>query len=316
MNRALWMKAVGESRIMLAGMGLILFAFCWLRVWIVGLLPMRNFETILQQVPQIQQFLPVSISQLLTYNGRIALTFEELIVVMSFAVWSIARGSDTVSGELGRGTLEMVLAQPVSRLAFFWSKTIVSLAGLLVMAGLVWLGIYVGIQLTTVPKPVPVLGLGPAAALLVDPPTVRTPLSHEVRAVTFLPAAINLLSLGVFLLGLATFFSSWDRYRWRTIGLASGVFAVAIVVKIVALADERFSWLRSFTFLTAYEPQRVVQIAANHPEQLWRLWIRQVPTHATHLGPLGMNLLLVGLGLLFLAAASVIFTRRDLPAPC
>ncbi len=300
---------------MLAGVGLILFAFCWLRVWVVGLLPMQNFETILEQFPQVEQFLPVSLSELLTYHGRIALTFEELIVVMSFAVWSISRGSDIVSGELGRGTMEMVLAQPISRRAFFWSKATVALSGLALLASLTWLGIYVGIQLTTVPKPLPIVPIGPSAAFLIHPPTIRTPLADEVDAITFLPAAINLFSLGTFLLGLTTLLSSWDRYRWRTIGFASGIFAVSIVIKIVALADSRFGWMRAFTFLSAYEPQRVVQLAAKSPEQLWTFWLAEVPSHATHLGPLGMNALLIGLGIAFLLAADTIFSRRDLPAP-
>ncbi len=315
-NRALWSKAISESRLMLAGMGLILFTFCWLRVWIVGIVPMPNFETILKQVPQIEQFLPVDISQLVTYNGRITLTFEELIVVMSFAIWSIGRGSDVVSGELSRGTMEMVLGQPVSRSAFFWSKAIVALVGLLILSTLVWLGIYVGIRFTTIPKPIPLPGIGPAASLVADVPTVRVPLSTEVHPRTFVLPTVNLFSLGVFLFGLSTLFSSLDRYRWRTIGWSSGCFAVAIIFKIVALADPRLSWLRAFTFLTAYEPQRVVQIATEDPDRLWSLWITDVPAHATHLGPAGMNLFLAGSGMLSLVLASRIFKARDLPAPC
>lgn len=315
-NKAVWHKSIREARAMLAALGLILFAFCWLRVWIVGLLPMQNFQTILDQFPQIEQFLPVSVSQLITYPGRIALTFEELIVVMGFALWCIARGSDVVSGELGRGTLEMVLAQPVSRRVFFWSKSLTSLLGLACLAGLCWAGIYVGIQLTTVPKPVPVVPLGPAAAFLIDPPYVRTPLANEVSAATFLYPTLNLFSLGVFLLGMTTLCSSFDRYRWRTIGVSSGIFAVAIVTKIVALADPRLSWLRWFTFLTAYEPQRVVQIAVKEPHHLWAWWLTDAATNQTQLGPLGMNALLIGSGVVALLIAAEWFARRDLPAPC
>ena len=300
---------------MALGIAVMLFAFCWLRVWIVGFLPMQNFETILKQFPQIEQFLPVSISEMITYNGRIALVFNELIVVVGISVWAITRGSDVVSGELARGTMEMVLAQPVSRRAVFWTKTSTGLIGLLLLVMACWLGIYFGIKNTTVPKVLPIVGIGPAAALMIDPPTIRAPLSAEVSSLTFLSATFNLFSLGVFLTGVTTALSSLDRYRWRTIGMASALFAVSLVIKIVAIATPQYSWLRWLTFLNAYEPQRVVQIAAERPEQLWLFWIADAPANATHLGPLGMNSLLLGLGVVGLMVASEIFARRDLPAP-
>lgn len=97
--------------------------------------------------------------------------------------------------------------------------------------------------------------------------------------------------------------------------MASALFAVSLVIKIVAIAAPQYSWLRWLTFLNAYEPQRVVQIAADRPEQLWLFWIADAPANATHLGPLGMNSLLLGLGVVGLMVASEIFARRDLPAP-
>ena len=310
---ALWIKAVRECRTLWIATGVILFAFCWLRVWMVGLVPMQNFATIIEQLPQVKRFLPVEVSQLFTFPGRIALTFDELITVMGIAVWSISRGSDVVSGELARGALEMVLGQPVGRREFFWSKTMVGLGGLTLLVALCWAGVAVGIHTTQVEQAVPVPMVDPVMTL-VRPPTVRGPLSAEVRAAWFVPPSINLWALGLFLYGLAALASSVDRYRWRTIGITSGIFAVSIVVKIVALAAENLHWLKALTFLSAYEPQRIVQFAVSQPEQLWRLW--QVTEEGWQLAPLGMNLILAGLGVLMLLVASETFARRDLPAPC
>ena len=108
-----------------------------------------------------------------TYPGRIALTYDELIVVMCIAIWSIARGSDLVAGELGRGTMEVLLAQPVSRLRVLLTQATVTTIGVAILAGASWLGIYAGIHTTHVKEPVadpaimfPMLGMAPPLNLL------------------------------------------------------------------------------------------------------------------------------------------------------
>ena len=60
--------------------------------------------------------MPVSFAQIATSAGRIAVAYDDPIVLLLVTVWAISRGSDAVSGELNRGTMEMVLAQPVTRL--------------------------------------------------------------------------------------------------------------------------------------------------------------------------------------------------------
>ena len=64
----------------------------------------------------VEQLMPVSFSQMATSAGRIAVAYDDPIVLLLVTVWAISRGSDAVSGELNRGTMEMVLAQPVTRL--------------------------------------------------------------------------------------------------------------------------------------------------------------------------------------------------------
>ena len=41
------------------------------------------------------------------------------LVLFSAVIWAIMRGSDCVSGEIGRGTMEMLLAQPVRRTSLY-----------------------------------------------------------------------------------------------------------------------------------------------------------------------------------------------------
>ena len=154
LNRALLNKSIGEARLLLLGASLVMFGFCWVRVWIVSLLPMERFKTILEQFQEFERFLPVPFEQLITYVGRIALTYDELIVVMCVAVWAIARGSDCISGELGRGTMEMLLAQPVSRLKILVMHGVTTTVGTATLALASWVGIWVGIHTTHTKEPI------------------------------------------------------------------------------------------------------------------------------------------------------------------
>jgi ABC-2 type transport system permease protein len=67
--------------------------------------------------------------------------------------------------------------------------------------------------------------------------------------------------------------------------------------------------------LSAYDPQRLVEISDKAPESTWSVLIFDQSGVLTSLGPLGYDLVLILLGLACYAAAAVIFTRRDLPAP-
>ena len=109
MNWTLLKKSLNEARLLFGGLGLLLFVFCWLRVFIVSRLQTSQFAAIVEQLwDQFKDFWPVSLEQLLSYTGRIAVGYNEPIIVFGVSLFAIARGSDVVSGELGRGTLEQV----------------------------------------------------------------------------------------------------------------------------------------------------------------------------------------------------------------
>jgi ABC-2 type transport system permease protein len=325
MNRALIRKSIAEARLLLVSSTLVMFAVCWLRVWIVSLLPTDFFKTLLEQFRDFERFVPVPFEQLFTYPGRLALTYDELIVVMCVVIWAIARGSDVVAGELGRGTMEMLLAQPVSRVRILVTQSAVTVVGIAILATASWLGLYVGIQVTSVEEPVvaprwsiPMWGFSPGALpdeLPLEGESRRVPMSSKVNPRVMIPAAVNLFALGFFLAGLSALMSSMDRYRWRAIGIVAAIYVVQFIVKIVALASDRLNWLSRLTFFSAYEPGRFVSVAVNTPEQTWKLLAWDEQGQWSGLGPLGLISLLIVMGLMAYVAAAWIFRRRDLPAP-
>ena len=48
-HRVLIRKYIGQSMILFLACGVALFAFAWVRVWVVSLLDMGQFQTILEQ---------------------------------------------------------------------------------------------------------------------------------------------------------------------------------------------------------------------------------------------------------------------------
>ena len=237
-------------------------------------------------------------------------------------VWAIARGSDTVSGPLGRGTLEMMLAQPLSRLKYILCKSGLTLVGSVVIASAAWLGMVGGIENTTVKQENQPIKLEiPLIKIEVEIPFTRAPgeperipLSDHVDANDMIPPALNLIGLGIFFGGFTTLMSAWDQYRWRTIAIAAGFLVVQMLLRVMSLSMEDVDWLAYTTIFSLYEPEVLVAYAATNPDGVWSFLFERSEGE-WHLGGLGYFGLLSGAGLAGFVGAMVIFCRRDLPAP-
>jgi ABC-2 type transport system permease protein len=134
------------------------------------------------------------------------------------------------SGELGRGTMEMVLAQPVRRISVLFVQAAVTTLGAVLLGVFAWFGTCAGLA------------------------TVTLPGGAEVARSLYLPAAWNLTALAFFLAGVTTLLSSCDRYRWRPIGLAAGFYVVSLIMKLTARMAPDWEWLMYGSFLRFFEP--------------------------------------------------------------
>lgn len=322
MNRAVLKKCLMEARLLFVACAVALFAFCWVRVYIVSRLEMTSFIAIVEKLwDKWKDFSPVPLSQLLSYSGRIALTYDEPIVVVCVSIFAIARGSDAVSGEINRGTMELLLAQPVSRLQALYSQAAVTVGGLVLLALISWAGVWCGIQTISVKEDAPVKSLKvPGLPIEIPysfkkPEKIRVPMSQRVDAEDILPGAFNLGCLGFCLAGISTLVSAFDRYRWRTIGLVAGFYVVQMVLKILAMAIKEVGWLKQVTIFTLYEPQKFIAAAVHTPHEAWNVALHDSAGNFLEPGPLGYNLILLGLGLFSYLAAGIVFHKRDLPAP-
>jgi ABC-2 type transport system permease protein len=244
-NKALWRKAIGDARLLVIFLTALLFVFNWLFVYLSSLIELGPLAIFLETLPpSFEKLSGVPFASVATPVGRISAAFVDPVVLFSTTIWAVGRGSDAVSGEIGRGTMEMLTAQPVRRLSILATQAIVTTIGSAILASAVLLGTCMGLA------------------------TVK--LSEPVFWTDFVPGVLNLFAMMFFLSGASTLVSSADDYRWRTIGIMGAFYIVELVFKVIGRLVERFEWLMYFTFATACEPQALV-IDYDHA---WALSVR------------------------------------------
>jgi len=321
MNVALIKKCFAETGILFVAIAMGVFSFAWFRVWVVSELDTSQFTQIIELLPEDwRNFTSVEFEWLVSYLGRTALTLDEPFLVMLLAIFAIVRGTDVVSGEISRGTMEMLLSQPVSRRQVFWTPVVFTLIGVLLLSLLVWAAMYLGVQTTSISESVyPIIRIPffdyEIPLTFLNPKTETLLMSERVNSVYFLPGIANLFTMGFFLVGVATLISSFDRYRWRTLGLAVGFYMVSAMLKILSMSSGLFSWLKYVTFFSLYEPESFIQQAEERWSSQLSLLRYDDSGNLLELGPLGYNLTFLLLGTISLVIAARIFHRRDIPAP-
>jgi len=319
-NRALIAYSIRDGFWLFVSCFVALLLMSWARGWAVSTVNTESFQTILDALPrEIQKLFPVDYAWLVTYTGRVAMTYEEPIIFLCLAIWCVARSSDCVSGQLGRGTLEMLLAQPVSRLQVLATHSAITVAGIVLLSLASWLGLFAVIQNTSVKEEVTVkIGIPHTPfqfPLPYSKKEVITPLSEKVNEHALWAGTVNFGCTGLMLAGLTTMLSALDRYRWRTIGLVTGFYIVQTLMVILSMLTDTLKWLSWFSIFSAYKPSASISVADQRPHELWQFFIISSTSGEQILGPLAFNLILISIAVLSYAIAAIIFQRRDLPAP-
>ncbi len=277
MNRTLVMRTLRDSAALLATCSVLTTVFIGLRIWVASKIKVEHFIKIFSEGLKIfANMLPVSIEDLASPLGRSAFSYEELPVILLLGLWVVARGSECLAGRVGSGAMEMLLAQPLRRIALVTSHSFVTLAGVAVLGVASWAG----------------LAWGLAISEFDDPPTLAS----------LMPATANYLGLGVFLAGASTLVSALARTRSQAVAAVMGFYVVELALTIIARLSPSMAWMDRFTILSAYEPTMLALGIAKEPAVHWPLFWEY-------------NGILFGLGAVLWGAAAMIFCRRDVPAP-
>jgi len=119
------------------------------------------------------------------------------LVITIFCIWAIGRAAGAISGELDRGTIELLLAQPVARWRVVVAHLCVDGITIPLLSLSLWLGNWLGTWLTGM------LQLGGATAGS----------STQVDPRVFGPALINVAALLIAVSGYTMWLSARGRFR-------------------------------------------------------------------------------------------------------
>jgi ABC-2 type transport system permease protein len=251
------------------------------------------------------------------------------LVQTILCVWAVGRAAGAIAGEIDRGTMELLLAQPLARYRVIAAHLCVDLVTIPILCLSLWAGNYLGvriigpIELRPVkdvfkrPTPEYLLELGPLKLRMAAPARPpRTPEESQerirdrlrVEPAAFgraLPAVAGLLFA---LSGVTLLLSSAGRFRWRVLGLAVLVTLLQFLVNVIGQLDETFAWMRPLTIFYYYRPQEMVLgKAALVTFSEW---------HGGHaLAEIPAVVVLFATGAVGYLAALRVFAHRDVPAP-
>jgi ABC-2 type transport system permease protein len=300
----------------------VILGFTWLFVYLTNNLAIARLPTLLKYIlpTQFLQLNSMSLADWGTRRGLLSAIYIHPIVEFTCIVWAVVRGSAAVSGEISRGTMEMLLAQPISRSAIVFTNAVTTVLGAAVLAGATLVGLTIGVA--TIPQRLveepaqaevtaqkPEGGIGGFVAKLggefIKPmfaAPAKPPEPEKIEISFYVPAAV-ILCLYIAAIGaVATLVSSWDHYRFRTIGII-GIWGVLQIVMDVAVrwvsTSNPLKSLRYGTLKTCFEPQQVLFCEPGETAKL--MWLY---------GSVFVVVILVCYGL-----AMAIFSRRDLPTP-
>ena len=208
-----------------------------------------------------------------------SIAYVHPLTQLILCVWAIGRAAGALAGEIDRGTMELLLAQPIRRVHVVLAHLAVDALAIPSLALTLWLGTTVGVHL---------VGLADSnvAQLRVDP-------------MRFWPAALGVMALVFAVSGSTMALSSLGRLRSRVLGLAVLVMLVQFLVNVVSQLWPPMETLRPWTIFYYYQPQEM--ILKENWMSLSSVWFRLT--------------VLTGIGVVGYVFAACWFCRRDLPAP-
>jgi ABC-2 type transport system permease protein len=348
MTRALVWKLLRDVRLPLLVIGLLVggFQMLWARITarILGeLSPFFNSLAALGGLNQedIEQVIfggPGKIVRTVIGGERVVLDnamdllsigYVHPLMVTVFCVWAIGRAAGAIAGEIDRGTMELLLAQPLAHLLL--DGITIPILCLCLWAGN-WAGYWLvaPIQMKTqeIKLPVPqrdyLIELKfpfplPEARIKVEDPLAHRLQSRKpdpeqskkrlaIEPVKFGPALWIVGGLIFAVCGYTMWLSAAGRFRWRVLGLAVFLTLVQFLVNVLGQMWDQAEWLRPFTIFYYYQPQQIIQTGN------WCVTLSEW-NGGSPLVRLPMPVVLYGVGLIGYLMALRTLVRRDLPAP-
>ncbi len=234
----------------------------------------------------------------------LAISLLHPVLLIMCVVWGVGRAAGAIAGELDRGTMELLMSQPIPRSRLVRAHFLVDCIVLPTLCFAFFAGTQFG--LATAGPFVPNYAALDEIPQLKNFPRDTTPL--PVSGVGQIAGLVNTLAFLFAISGMTLAFSAFGRSRWKVVGYAVLVLVTMFVANTIAQLWEPAAFVRPFTFFYYYQPQRAM-IEGNWLVDLNKSWNFGRPVEIPAVA------VLVAVGAAGYALALRVFTRRDLPAP-
>jgi ABC-2 type transport system permease protein len=201
------------------------------------------------------------------------------LLMTMLSVWAVGRAAGAIAGELDKGTMELLLAQPLARWRVLASHLVIDGLTIPILCCCLWAG-------TTV---------GAYAFGLIE---MTQGEDKSIDPWLFGPPQVNVAALLFAISGYTMAISSAGRFRTRVLGIAVVLTLLQFLVNLLGQTWQDIEFLRPWTVFYYYQPQGLILGFEGAEVQA----ARNVGT-------------LLAVGAAGYAAALAIFTQRDLPAP-
>jgi ABC-2 type transport system permease protein len=229
-------------------------------------------------------------------TDALSIAYVHPLLMIIMTIWAVGRAATAITGEIDKGTMELLLAQPLARSRLILAHFSLDLMTIPLLCLALWFGDWLGLRLMQLKE----FGT-----------------DSLIRPALYAPALWNVAALLFAITGYTMWISASGRFRGRVLGIAVLVTLLQFLINVVGQLWDTIAPLRQFTVFYYYQPQQII---------LWKP--DKITTHDRwsvawgNLAPGGhvycyVNVLAVlfAVGFAGYSLALWKFTRRDLPAP-
>jgi ABC-2 type transport system permease protein len=241
-------------------------------------------------------------------NDFLAMGMLHPVVLTLCVVWAVGRSAGAVAGELDRGTMELLMSQPVPRNRLILAHLLADSLLLPSICLSFFLGTQFGLAVVGdfIPDYSALRNLKRPDGTLIPFPIPETPEPLPVNGRGELAGLANTCALMFAISGITIALSSAGRSRWKVTGFAVLVVVVMFVANTIGQLWEPAGFVRPLTLFFYYQPQKAM-LDGNWMVNLGAAWAGAPKVSGI--------IVLLAVGSLGYLLALRIFTRRDLPAP-
>lgn len=91
-----------------------------------------------------EELMNIGSGSLFTLPGTVTLGLQHPLAISMLAIFAVGAAADAVAGERVRGTLEVLLARPISRMTLYWSLLVVLLVAATIVLAAILGGMLIG----------------------------------------------------------------------------------------------------------------------------------------------------------------------------